>query len=721
MRALLLCIMAVIIAVASLSHARAQENEPVTLHADTLTYLREKGHVFAKGNVELRQGAWVLLADELTYDETTGMIKASGNIILSTPEGEVVFADKANFTKKLQHGVASNISMRLIDDSRLAARAASLQGEKSLLEHAVYSVCQPCEESETGVVPPPLWQVKAYRVERNEGEGIIQYEDASLEFFGVPVFYTPILIHADPSISKKSGFLLPGFFSSSHLGLGVEIPYFWNIAPNYDLTFAPRFYSDGDVLWQGDWRHQTQTGRYHFDAAAVLESRANRQPGVTEGFRGAFFGEGRFQPAQEWIWGFDLNTTTDDTFPRRFDLSQETQFTSTLFLERSDNDRQLRINGYYFQGLLEGDSQSQSPIVLPLMEYTRRLPGLYAGGHAIVEGSFLILAREKGEQSRRLSTSITWDREFFDDLGSVYEIKAQVRGDIYHVENVPHRNAEGERRAEFIERFLPTAGLEWRFPLARTTAEGRVLVEPIAQLLLSPHGGNPEGIPNEDSESFEFDETNLFAVDKFSGLDLWEDGERLRYGVRAVFLGSQGQQGSVLFGQEYRLESQDSFAELTGLKEQASDYVGSSHLEWQRLRFEQRFRLNQEDFHIRLHDVGVSAEIIDGLEVSARYAYLSEDISTTPQSEAEIYFQGNYNFHSDYDAYAYLRRDVSSNKLLYNGIGVSYSDECFLAQLELRNDFRRDRDVGPESAVFLRIVLVGLGEWDGIRKIDDNE
>ncbi|MCY4052384.1 MAG: LPS assembly protein LptD [Hyphomicrobiales bacterium] len=721
MKALFSCIMLLVFAVVSFSTARAQENEPVTLHADSLTYLQEEGHVFAEGNVELRQGAWILLADKLTYDEATGMINASGNIALATPGGEVVFADEANFTEALRYGEVSKVSMRLVDDSRLVARSASLRGEQSFLEQAVYSVCQPCEESERGVVPPPIWQVKAYKVERNEGEGIIQYEDASLEFFGVPIFYTPFLFHTDPSIPKRSGILLPGFFSSSHLGLGVEIPFFWNVAPNYDLTFVPRFYSDGDVLWQSEWRHLTQTGRYNLDAAAVLESRANRQPGVTEGFRGAFFGEGRFQPLPEWFWGFDINTTTDDTFPRRFDLSQETQFTSTLFLERFNEEHQLRINGYHFQGLLEGDSQSQSPIILPLMEYTRRLPGLYAGGRATLEGSFLVLAREKGVQSRRLSTSVTWDREFFDNFGSVYEVKTQIRGDIYHVENVPHRNSEGDRRAEFIERFLPTAGFEWRFPLARTTSEGRVLVEPIAQLLLSPHGGNPEGIPNEDSESFELDETNLFAVDKFSGLDLWEDGERLRYGVRAVFLGSEGQQGSVLFGQEYRFESQDSFAELTGIKEQASDYVGSSHLEWQRLRFEQRFRLNQENFHIRLHDVGISTEIIDGFEVSARYAYLSEDISTTQRSEAEIYLRGNYNFLNDYNAYTYLRRDLSGNKLLYNGIGVSYSDECFLAQLELRNDFRRDRDVGPESALFFRIVLVGLGEWDGISEIENNE
>ena len=720
--------LALFVAVVLAASARAQTGEPIALRADSLTYLHEEGRVLAEGNVELRQDAWILLADRLDYNETTGMMRAWGNIALSTPEGEVIFAEEARLTRELNEGDASEVSMRLVGDSRLAARSAVLRGELSFLERAVYSACRPCEKEEepseavdAATPPPPLWRIKAHRVERDEGEGIIRYEDASLEFFGVPIFYTPFFLHADPSIGKKSGFLPPRFFSSSQLGVGAEFPYFWNIAPHYDLTFAPRFYSDGDVLWQGEWRHQTQTGRYNLDAAAVLESRANRQPDVTDGFRGALFGGGRFEPVPEWVWGFHLQTTSDDTFPRRFDFSQETELTSTLFLEHFDEDALLRVNGYYFQGLLEGDRQSESPVILPLMEYSRVLPRSYAGGQVLVEGSLLILAREEGAQSRRASGSVTWDRELFDALGSVYELKAQLRGDLYHVEDVPYRGGTaGEQDAAFIERILPTAGFEWRFPLARSSEQGRVLVEPIAQLLLSPDGGNPEDIPNEDSVSFEFDETNLFAVDKFSGIDLWEGGERIRYGVRAELLGEQGQRGSILFGQEYRLENEDSFAELTGLLDHASDYVGSSQLEWRGLRLEQRFRLDQESFHLRLHDVGFEAQPLPELSLTARYAYLSEDISSTGRSESEVYLRGSYQLHEHWSSYAYLRRDLSRHKLLYNGMGLTYSDECFLAQLEFRNDFRRDRDVGPESALYFRVILVGLGEWDGISDIDDD-
>ena len=741
MRILLVATAALFLVLLSLASARAQSDAresgfvgPVALRAETIRWLHEEGRVLAEGNVELRQGAWILLARHLSYEEATGMVRAWGDVALSTPEGEVVFAEEASFVHDLKEGDAREVSMRLVNDSRLAARAARLRGEQSFLERAVYSACRPCEDGETAQAsassappppPPPIWRIKAFRVERDEGAGVIRYEDAFLEFFGVPIFYTPFFVHADPAIDKRSGFLLPRLFASSLLGVGMEFPYFWNLAPHYDFTFAPRFYSDGDVLWQGGWRHGTRTGSYRFDAAAVLESRANAKPQVEDGFRGALFGNGHFRPAEQWIWGFELQTTTDDTFPRRFDLSQETEFASSLFAERFDERELLRIHGYYFQGLLEDDSQSRTPVILPLLEYGRELTDPYFGGRALWEGNFLILAREKGAQSRRLSSSLTWDREVFDPLGSVYGFKVNLRGDLYHVENVPYED-DGNmgRSADLIGRLLPTVGAEWRFPLLRAVDRQRILLEPIAQLLLSPQGGNPSGIPNEDSVSFEFDDTNLFAVDKFSGLDLWEGGERVRYGARIVFIGEETE-ASMLFGQEYRLQNQDSFAQLTGRHDHVSDYIGSSQLQWRGLRVEQRFRLDREQYHLRLHDVWVSGALPSppfskDIEVSIRYAYLSEDVSTTERSESEVHLRGNYRLHRNWDAYAYLRRDLSKHKLLYNGMGIRYADECFLAQLEFRNDFRRDRDVEPESAIFFRVALTGLGAWDGLSDIDDD-
>ena len=79
----------------------------------------------------------------------------------------------------------------------------------------------------------------------------------------------PYFQHADPSVKRRSGFLAPTFSNSSTLGMSVEVPYYWALAPNYDFTFHPRYYSKEGVLWQGDWRHRLANGQYTIKFAAI--------------------------------------------------------------------------------------------------------------------------------------------------------------------------------------------------------------------------------------------------------------------------------------------------------------------------------------------------------------------------------------------------------------------------------------------------------------------
>ena len=75
--------------------------------------------------------------------------------------------------------------------------------------------------------------------------------------------------------------------------------------------------------------------------------------------------------------------------------------------------------------------------------------------------------------------------------------------------------------ANMTGRVLPVVALDWRYPMVRDAGRMRQLVEPIVMGVSSPYGGNRSDIPNEDSVSFEFDETNLFSLSRFPGYDLW--------------------------------------------------------------------------------------------------------------------------------------------------------------------------------------------------------
>ena len=85
-------------------------------------------------------------------------------------------------------------------------RADRAKGNYTVLQNGVYTACEPCKDDPK---KPPLWQVQAARIIHDEGEKMLYFEDARIEFFGVPLAYVPFMSAPDPTVKRKSGFLFP--------------------------------------------------------------------------------------------------------------------------------------------------------------------------------------------------------------------------------------------------------------------------------------------------------------------------------------------------------------------------------------------------------------------------------------------------------------------------------------------------------------------------------
>ncbi len=143
------------------------------------------------------------------------------------------------------------------DEDRITSeRAVRREGNVTEFTNAKYTPCK----STPGA--PPVWCISAGKVIHDQQAATITYQDAQFEVLGVPVFYLPYFQHADPSVKRKSGFLMPTYGSSDDLGSWFEVPYYFALAPNYDFTFRPMYMTEQGVLYQGDWRHRLADGQY---------------------------------------------------------------------------------------------------------------------------------------------------------------------------------------------------------------------------------------------------------------------------------------------------------------------------------------------------------------------------------------------------------------------------------------------------------------------------
>ncbi|MBI1239696.1 MAG: LPS assembly protein LptD [Alphaproteobacteria bacterium] len=694
--------------------AQEQESRNVLIEAPQVEYNTKDSIVTASGGVEVSTGGRVLRSDTLIFNQRTGIVTASGNVSITELDGTVAFADDVTLSDDLKDGVVNSFSMLLADDSKLAATQGRRSGGTvSELDNVVFSPCKVCKDPNG---PPPVWQIKARRVIHDKNAQTISYEDARFEFLGVDVVYLPYFAHADPSVRRKSGFLVPSFGSSTDLGYFLEVPYYWAPAPNYDFTISPFVTTDEGQVLKGEYRHRFEKGYMRFSGSVANVEQFNTDgTGIGENTVAShLFGEGGFELAEHWNWGFKTQLTSSDTYMERYEISGEDRLESTAFVEGRWNRSSVMSSGFYFQGLRETDDVGTTPFVLPLVEATYFPRQTLLGGRFRLDGNLMLLQRTNGPDSRRVSASAEWRRETIAETGEVFTFFASMRGDVYQTNDLNPLALPGVRDDDVIGRFLPMVGAEYRWPWTRPVGNTSVVVEPIVQLIAAPYGGNPSEIPNEDSASFEFDDTNLFSAVKFPGLDRWESGVRANVGVRASAYFDNGGLAEVLLGQNFRLEEDDAFSFASGLGDQESDYVGRIFIEpTENFSLTHRFRLAKEDLSFQRNEIELQGRY-DRLSGGVGYTLLGDDTSGLGLlAREEVRASARFNFAPFWFVQASGRRDLENDQMIESRAGIGYEDECSAFSLIFARRFTEDRDAEPSTAILFNIRLKALGEEVG--------
>ena len=617
------------------------QSGPVLFRADDLTYDQQNGTVTARGNIEVSVEDRILVADLVSYDEQTGVITASGSVAVLEPSGAVFFADEVRLTNDLRRGVLSGFRALLAEQTRLAAAGAERRdGNITTMSRAVFTACKLCKEDRSR---PPLWQIRAFEVIHNERRKRIEYKDVVLEFFGVPVAYTPYFSHPDPRVKRKSGLLAPIYGSSSQLGLRLQVPYYLNLAPHRDATIAPILTTKEGVVGAAEYREMTSSGGFSFSGSLTRVDERNEKNVKTgdKEFRGHIFGTGRFDFDETWAWGFDLERTTDDTYLRRYDFGSEDALTTNAFVEGFRGRNYASANAYAFQGLRSDDDPDATPIIPVLLDYRFISEPRRRGQTWRLIANALVLDRDLGASSNRLTLEGGWQLPHTSRGGALYNLSATLRGDLYYTDDAA-TSADPTASPDdgFTGRLFPQLALDWRYPLVAQSPRFRQIIEPIVVAIVSPYGGNPADIPNEDSLAFEFDDANLFSANRFPGFDRVEGGPRINYGFKLGAYDQLGGYATLLFGQSIRLNDDDTFADKTGLEDNRSDYAGrfdfvpSSFID-----FNQRIRLDRDTFSIRRHEMSLSAGP-KVLRIDASYVSLSRELTTgelTGREEIDVF------------------------------------------------------------------------------------
>jgi len=307
--------------------------EQMLVRAAEINYDYSNERVSAVGNVQLYFGNSTLEADRVIYDQKTKRLHAEGNVTLTQGDGSVTHGEIMDLSDDYRDGFVDSLRLDAPEQTRFAAERAEKSNNLTVFHNGVYTACEACRDDPK---KPPKWQVKAARIIHDQGEKMLYFEDAQLEFLGVPMAYFPYMSAPDPTVKRKTGVLTPSYSTSSVYGLGVSVPYYWALAPDYDFTFTPMITSRQGPLLQGEWRQRLLNGGYSIRATGLfqMDKELFLQNGVaTPGYRdwrGSIETAGQFNLSDKWVWGWNGTLLSDKNYLYDYGMLRNIQTSNLL-------------------------------------------------------------------------------------------------------------------------------------------------------------------------------------------------------------------------------------------------------------------------------------------------------------------------------------------------------------------------------------------------------
>ncbi len=745
-----------------LAERQTDPNAKMLVTADELVYDNTKNLVIADGNVQIYYDGSVLEAKRVIYDRETNRLKAEGGVRLKDKDGKVIAAESLDLSQDFSDGFVNSLRIDTPDNMHfVAARADRIGGDTTVLTSGAYTPCEPCKDNPS---KPPMWQVKAAKVIHKEKEQTIYFENAQLEFLGVPIAWAPYMSAPDPTVKRKSGFLIPEFINTSEIGYGSTVPYFWNIAPNMDVTFAPLITSGQGVMFDAEFRQRLETGIYRIRAAGIHQTDPDEfegQPGDRED-RGMVETHGRFNINDKWYWGWDGWLTSDETFLDDYNLIPKgaREVVSQLYLVGQGDRSYFDARAQYFTGLTSYDDQDQQPVIHPVIDYSKTLGQSIFGGEFSYDFNLTSLTREQtdlratseafalpyylasapnecdidaitADSARqdclmrgmagsytRLSGVANWRRTFIDAAGQMWTPFLNMQVDIANVQADATDEPWLSGGDQNLIRAMPAIGMEYRYPFIAVQSWGTQTLEPIAQVIIRPDETDIGQFPNEDAQSLIFDDTNLFEINKYSGYDRVEGGSRANLGLQYTANINGGGQVNALFGQSYQLFGQNSYAYEdmantgadSGLEDDVSDYVARLYYAPNKnLSLTNRFRFDKDDWSVQRYEFE-GRTTIDRLTLTATYGLYTAQPELGYLEEREgILGTGKLKIDENWSLMAGARYNLNLDEIDYTLLGIAYADECFGLTLSYRSDYTESGNRDRVDTVLVTISLRTLG------------
>ena len=686
----------------------------VTISAQQLTNLiadqieiNSDGVLVASGSVTVWQGDTKITANKISYEGTINSLEITGPIRLTDGTGTVILADQAALSQDLSQGLIKSARIILNKQVQIAAAQISRVNSRYTQAYKVAATsCYVCAGK------TPLWQIRAQRIVHDKLEKQLHFDNAQLRIMDLPVLFFPYLRLPDPSLKRASGFLVPQLTTSTTVGTAIRTPYFFKLGDHKDFTLTPILSSRTNTLGFR-YREAFQTGKLS------LEGAVSRDNLSTDQNRGYLFGTANYELDQDYKLDVQVQTVSDPSYFYEYDVAKIDRLETKISFNRTKRyeNSELRFSNYH--SLRDSDSNATQPTLVAEGIYQQRIVPSSIGGVLDLESSFLASYRYSdidsdgdadgyvdGYDTARLSLIANWQRNYSFQNGFIIDVESQVETSQYVVRQ--HKNVDPN-----ITRISTAAAVGLRWPLSRRLKDGGMQrIEPHVQLVgMNSHS---EKIPNQDSTRVEFDEGNLYRLNRGPGFDQIETGARINIGVSGYNQYKTKTKIGWEVGRVYRGNGFEKFSKASGLSGSVSDWLVAGAIETPSgielvarallkdlgyiKKAEARMAWKNPTHKIAATYVGLSADTLEG--------------RATPLSSLALNWQ--YRFAPDWQSASDFQFNATNGKLSKLNFGLKYANECVDVNFSASRHFSTSTTFSNKTEFGLSVELSGFSS--GVRK-----
>ena len=656
------------------------------INLDMFSYVIKKNIFFSKGNIkilDIRKNNYNL--SEVYIDEKKQKIVGSDVRLFLND-------DSAKINKK--------------NEPRLFANSIEIDNKESTLEKGVFTYCK----NRGGEKCPP-WQLQSKKITHSASKKTIFYDNAIVKVYDFPIFFFPKFSHPDPTVKRRSGFMVPSLSDSSTVGTGFSVPYYWAMSKDKDITFSPKFYVSENPLFLLEYRQDFLNSFLIVDAGYTSGYRKTTDK-KTSGSRTHLFTKLNVNLLEDESKSSNLDLSiqqvSNDTFLKIHDIDTTLANKDIDILENTFNynyqDEDLYFGATFsaFDNLTVNGNQKYE-YLLPYLSFEKNLSINQKYGYLDFSSNLRVRNYDVNKQTELFVNDFNWSsNKWNNNFGVTNQFQGLLKTVNYKAKNTTeYKNDETNHEMSGVLGYIAKLGLY------------KNNFEKLSQHLLTPKfmlRYSPGHMRDIDGGRLNY--SNLYEINKINKIDVIENGlsSSVGFDYKKNKMSKDGLIGpekfSLSLGQVINLEENKDMPSQSSLDQRFSDIVGeSSYNVNNNLDLNYTFAIDQSYKEMNYNEIGANITLSNA-KFNISYLEEKNHIGTQETMETGVdYGLGQ----SGQLSFSTKRNLLTSSAEFYN-LSYDYINDCLKAGLVFRREFYTDRDVEPEDSLMFRISLIPFAD-----------